>query len=68
MSSKTVEEFLSPAGLAQRLSVSRATVWRLVKRYRATEGREGIGPVVMVGKSPRIAASVVNAFLARRTV
>lgn len=64
----SVDEYYGPQEVARRMDVSRSTVWRLVKRYQATQGREGLGPVTLVGKSPRLAATVVNKYLAGRTV
>lgn len=35
------------------LSISRTTLWRLVKLYEATKGKRGLGPLNRYGKTRR---------------
>lgn len=58
-----VEQFYSVDEVAGLLGVSRETVYRLLKRWKKTEGREGLGPVVRIGARTRLAAGVVNGYL-----
>lgn len=69
MSLRQVEEQLSPEVVAERLGVNVSTVWRWVKLWNTSEGKEGLGPVRKLGRRiTRIPASAVNKFLEQRTV
>ena len=65
---RTIEEHLSIASAAERLEVSRSTIERLVRRGKATNGREGIFPVVMIASDLRIPASSMQRYLNSRRV
>lgn len=65
----TVEEHLSPEQVAERLALSRATVFRLLRQGRDTAGTAGIWPVYRPNrKTIRIPASAVHRFLERNKV
>lgn len=67
--SHILEEHLSPDQVAQRLNVSLSTVWRLIRRGRATtDSRAGLWPVVRVGELTRVPASAVLRYLESRTL
>jgi glycyl-tRNA synthetase beta subunit len=61
----TVEEHYRPEALADRLSVSRATIFRALARGLSTAGRQGLWPVRRVGRATLIPASAVDAWLRR---
>ena len=65
----TSEDQYSYADAAELLGVSPDTVRRLVKRGEETEGQDGLYPVTWISpKHPRIARSVLVAYLERATV
>lgn len=64
MSAKALEQQFSPESAAQKLEVSVATIWREIKRYQVSDGREGIGPTYKLGrKLRRIPESALKRFL-----
>lgn len=66
---KSVEELVSPEELAARWSVDVSTVFRWMKRYHDSEGKDGLGPVVKLGRRiTRVPASAANVFWQRRQV
>jgi transposase len=69
MNKREVEEQLSPEEIAERLNVDISTVFRWMKVYRETDGKEGLGPCRKLGRrTSRVPASGVNRFLESRTV
>lgn len=69
MNKREVEEQLSPEEVASRLKVDVSTVFRWMKLYKSTDGKEGLGPARKLGKRiTRLPASGVNRFLESRTV
>jgi hypothetical protein len=63
-----VDQHYTPAGVGALLSVSERTVWTLIAHGRATGGRDGLWPVVRIGRQTRIPARVVARFVRERTV
>ncbi len=66
---RQVEEQLSVPQIAERLGVEVSWVWRKLRRYKETDGREGIGPARKLGhRLTRVPASGVNRYLESREV
>ena len=67
--SGTVEQHYSAETLAGLLEVTPRTIWRYVEEGEATQGREGIYPVVKLSrKVVRIPASSAQRLLRARTI
>jgi excisionase family DNA binding protein len=57
---KTVEEYLGPNEIADRLRMSRSSVIRAI-------GRGELGPVARIGRLVRVPASGINRWLASKS-
>lgn len=55
------------ADVEKLLAVSRSTVFRLIKRYQESGGREGLGPVMRPSGVLRIPESTVSRYMQRHT-
>lgn len=63
----TLERHYTPREVAELLSVHPDTIYRAIRRGRATRGRDGIWPVVVLSRSDyRVPASAAARYLERR--